>query len=135
MAKKQKMDERTRRALDTISYGDVVRFYDCFEAQVYGEKTFRVMSEEPQIYQERFVMVKLQALGWFPIGKLMKVWSEETTKCDQEVIKGLICCDYDIPKCEECPYKDLGVGVCSKILLHDSNVLVKRRENKAKGVI
>lgn len=135
MAKKQKMDERTRQALNTIEYGDVVRFYDCFEAQVYGEKTFRVISEQPIIYQERYVMVKLQGLGLFPIGRLKKVSNEQPTMSDQEVLKGLICCDQETPDCAECPYVKFGPAVCSQQLLHDSNVLVRRRDNAKKGVV
>jgi hypothetical protein len=135
MKKKQKMDERTRKALDTIAYGDVVRFYDCFEAQVYGDKTFRVISENPIIYQECHVLVKLQGLGQFPIGRLKKVSNEEPSMCDQEVINGLMCCDQSPPDCEKCAYNKYSPACCSQQLLHDSNVLLRRRDNFKKGVI
>lgn len=135
MKKKQKMDERTRQALETIDYGDIVRFYDCFEAQVYGDKTFRVISEHPIIYQDRYVLVKLQGLGQFPIGRLKKVSNEVPSMSDQEVMNGLKCCDQSPPDCEHCAYNKYSPAVCSQQLLHDSNVLIRRRDNFIKGVI
>lgn len=137
--KKIKLDERTRHALNTIDYGDVVKFQDCFEAEVYGDKTFRVISEQPIIYQNKYVMVKLQGFeknnDWFQIGNLKKVSTEFLKFSDQEVIKGLICCDKPIPDCEKCPYKKITSVRCSSQLLHDSNVLVRRREKAFKGVL
>ena len=125
--KKPKLDERTQKALETISCGDMVKFYDCFEAIVYGDTKFRVISEHPIIQNERYVFVKLQHLGLFPIGRLKKV-EDPFTFSDEEIRKGLVCCtlDENCKNCEECPYKILGKPNCHAKVTTDSSLLVKR---------
>ena len=131
----KKIDKKTRRALDTISYGDVVRFNDCFETQVYGDKTFRVISENPIITNGKFISVRLQGLGWVLANKLVLAeFVSKDERCDQEVIKALQCCDNTEPDCENCPYNTIEATLCHRILLHDSDVLIRRREKKVKGV-
>lgn len=127
MGKKQTIDERTRIALDTISCGDMVQFYDCFEAIVYGDTKFRVISEHPIIQNERYVFVKLQHLGLFPIGRLKKV-EDPFTFSDEEIRKGLVCCtlDENNKNCEECPYCILGKKSCEAKVTRDSTLLLKR---------
>lgn len=125
--KQIKLDERTQKALDTISTGDKVKFYDCFEALVYKDETFRIISEHPQIQETKhgkFVLVHLSNLGWFPIGKLKRI--DETVFSDREIQKGLICCslDKDFCNCAECPY--VGIPDCDSKLTSDSNALIKR---------
>ena len=125
--KQFKLDERTQKALDTISPGDKVKFYGCFEALVYKNDTFRIISEHPQIQETKhgkYVLVKLSNLGWFPIGKLKRI--DETVFSDKDIQKGLICCslDKDFRNCAECPYKD--IPDCASKLTSDSNALIKR---------
>lgn len=126
----KKLDARTQKALETIGCGDTVRFYDCFEAEVYGKRTFIVQSEFPEIYKEKYVLVKLHGLGKFPIGKLKKVPTFEGDYGDNEIKEALIrCVGTDEPKCEGCPYEKEGPGVCSVKLLKDSNDYIKRIED------
>ncbi len=134
-AKIQKLDERTTKALATIAYGDKVKFYDCFEAVVYGDKTFRVMSENPIISTNskngyRSVMVKLQGLGLFPIGRLIRV-SEDEGFSDLEIRKGLICCTStpENPRCEECPFYRLGTPGCYQTMDRLTEDLIRRLDN------
>ena len=128
MKKKEIIDAKTRKALDTIGYGDDVQFVDCFEAQVYGEKTFKVMSEEPQIIRNRygtFVTVRLQHLGWFPIDKLKLVRSNIPS--DEEKAKnGLCCCLHG--NCSECDYRNYGFA-CIDYLHKDLSLYAEKIEN------
>ena len=131
----QKIDKKTSIALDTIHYGDVVKFKDCFETQIYGDRTFRVISEAPIINKDKFVTVRLQGLGWVLINKLeLAEFISKDEKSDQEVIKALQCCDKSEPDCADCPYNNIEATLCHRILLHDSDVLIHRRIKKAQGV-
>lgn len=136
--KNERISERLRKALDTIKHGDRVRFYDCFEAQIYKDKTFYVISENPMIYETKYgveVMVKLQGLGLFPLERLVRV-EEPCEFSDEEIRKALVCCTKAEPDCVNCPYKFLGASVCSARMDKDSENLLRRIETfvKAKGV-
>ena len=126
--KKPKLDERTQKALETISCGDKVKFYDCFEAIVYGDTVFRVMSEHPLIIKNN-VFVKLQHLGLFPIGRLKRV-DDCFIFSEEEMKKALRCCAEDVnnPKCDKCPYNVLPTTTCSIQMLKDNNDRIRRIE-------
>lgn len=124
----RKLDERTKRALDTISHGDTVRFYDCFEAQVYKDKTFIVQSLQPEIYQGKHVLVKLHGLGKFPIGKLVRVATVDIEYGDDEIQEGLRACinTGDGPHCGNCPFNKLGLPTCMEELLRQCDDFISR---------
>ncbi|MBQ3115466.1 MAG: hypothetical protein IJC07_00385 [Clostridia bacterium] len=128
MKKKETISAKMRLALDTIGYGDDVRFVNCFEAQVYGERTFKVMSEAPIISKTKYgtsILVRLQHLGLFPIEKLKLVQSNVFTN-DEKAKKGLHCCiDSNCPECEYAKYGPL----CIPELHKDLQAYAKRIES------
>jgi len=130
--KKQKLDERTLRAIDDIKFGDKVKFFDCVEETVYKNTEFRVSSVYPEIEQTKYgvmVFVTLRGLGRFHIGKLVRV-EEEMRFSDLDVEKGARCCYQDPPNCDICPYnKDKPRDeFCKAVLDHDVLELLKRKD-------
>lgn len=136
--KKQKLDERTLRAIDDIKFGDKVKFFDCVEATVYKDTEFRVSSEYPEIEQTKYgvmVFVTLRGLGRFHISKLVRV-EEEMRFSDLDVEKGARCCCEDIPRCDICPYNksktpksDNPIDLfCKSVLDRDILELLKRKD-------
>ena len=126
--KKQKIDERTQKALDTIKYGDKVCFFDCFEAIVYKDATFRVLSEYPRI-DGTHVLVNLSNLGWVSIGRLKRV-DNELVFSDAEMRNAMHCCgdDIDHPNCKACAYKIFPAEICSLKMIKDNQSRIQRRE-------
>ena len=123
--REEKIDAKLRALLDTIGFGDDVKFVDCYEAQVYGDKTFKVMSEEPVVKEIKggaYIMVRLQHLGWFPIQKIKLVQSNVFTN-DEKAKKGLCCCIH--ANCCECEYAKYGI-LCTAELHKDLQAYVKR---------
>ena len=72
LSKKQvEYEKKVKENLATIRVGDAVVCVDCWEAELYGDKEFKVISEPWQIGGSW--CVKLEGIGAFDIGRLKKV--------------------------------------------------------------
>lgn len=68
----RRMDERTKEALVTIKKGDYVILYDCFEAEIFGDKKFKVVDDPIRTKFGKYLF-RLEGIGYYEAGRLKKV--------------------------------------------------------------
>ena len=78
----KRISDRAKVSLIRIKKGDVVKLRGCFEAQIFGEKEFKVV-EGPLRNLFGQYMFRLEDIGFYEAGRLEKVEREEG-KCKQE---------------------------------------------------
>lgn len=68
----KRLDERTKVAVVRIKPGDTVKLSGCFEAEIFGEKTFTVASGPLRNLMGKYLFY-LKGIGWYEAGRLKKV--------------------------------------------------------------
>lgn len=77
----KRLSDRAKVSLVKIQPGDMVKLKGCFEAELFGNKTFKVESGPLRNIMGKY-MFYLKGIGYYEAGRLEKV-SEEKQKCEQ----------------------------------------------------